>query len=151
MRRALGMGRALGFAGAVLAGAAFAGCLGDFDPPNLDSPRDPANSALPAAPAVTAAPAGCQSGSPRVRISWALDGGPETGGFQIYRSSAEAIDPGLLIASLPANADEFVDGLQPGAGLLPGLPYWYRVRTLSTEGLPGLRSAPDSATTPTCR
>ncbi len=131
-------------------GAMIAGCLGDFDPPNLDSPRDPGNGALPAAPAVIAAPAGCQGGVPRVRISWTLDAGPELGGFQVYRSSAEAIDPGLLVASLPANADDFVDGVQPGTGLLPGLPYWYRVRTLSTDGLPGLRSAPDSATAPAC-
>jgi hypothetical protein len=142
--------RALGLIAAVLIGATAAGCLGNFDPPNLDSPRDPANPALPAAPAISAVPSGCQGGNPRVRVSWSLDAGPETGGFQVYRSSAEFIDPGLLLASLPANAREFVDGVQQGSGLAGGLPYWYRVRTLSTDGLPGLRSAPDSATAPLC-
>ena len=142
--------RALGLTLVVLIGATVAGCLGDFDPPNLDSPRDPSNPALPAPPAITASPSGCQGGNPRVRVSWSLDAGPETGGFQVYRSSAESIDPGLLLASLPANARDFVDGVQQGSGLVGGLPYWYRVRTLSTDGLPGLRSAPDSATAPLC-
>jgi hypothetical protein len=126
-------------------------CLGDFDPPVLDSPRDPNNSSLPASPSITAAPLSCQSGFPRVRVSWTIDSGPEIGGFQVYRSTSQAIDPGLLIASLPANARDFEDGGRSSAALAGGSPYWYRVRTLNTDGIPGLRSAPDSVTAATCQ
>jgi hypothetical protein len=127
------------------------GCQGGFDPPALDNPRDPANSDLPPTPHVAASGAGCANGVPSVLVTWSVSNDPEITGFQVYRSSRENIDPGLLIASVPANARQFVDGVLQGTSpLVGGVPYWYRVRVLGPNATPGFRSTPDSAVTPVC-
>jgi len=135
-----------------LAVASALGCQGSFDPPALDNPRDPNNTDLPPVPAVSATPSGCDDGVPVVRITWSVTQDPTITGFQIYRSSRENIDPGFLVASTGATTREFQDGTLPGTSpLLENVPYWYRVRVLGKDGLPGFRSQPDSALTPSCR
>jgi len=148
-RRALARG-GLGLSMLAVVGAL--GCQGGFDPPSLDNPRDPNNTDLPPVPAVTATPIGCEDGVPVVRVTWSVTSDPSITGFQVYRSSRENIDPGFLVAATGASAREFRDGNLPGSSpLLESVPYWYRVRVLGTNGLPGYRSAPDSAITPSCR
>jgi hypothetical protein len=148
-RRALARG---GLGLCVLAALGGLGCQGGFDPPALDNPRDPNNTDLPPVPSVSASATGCDDGVPVVRVTWSVSNDPSITGFQVYRSSRENIDPGFLVAATGAGAREFMDGTLPGTSpLLENVPYWYRVRVLGANGLPGFRSQPDSAITPSCR
>jgi hypothetical protein len=145
--------RMLAIAAGLLAAMVLAACQGNFAPPRLASPRDPANGQLPSTPRdVRAEARACEDGAPRLRVTWEFDPTPELGGFQIYRAETASEDPGLLIASsVPAGDREFVDGAVPGPPpLAERMAYWYRVRALGTDDLPGLRSAPDSASAPDC-
>jgi hypothetical protein len=128
-------------------------CQGDFDPPVFDNPRDPASNQLPPIPTAEAARSDtCSGDAPLVFLSWSLIDTTGIQGYQIYRSDSADIDPGDLIAAVSISRREFTDG-RPLPGL-PGLdrrtPYWYRVRALSRDGVPGLRSAPIMVTTDSC-
>lgn len=129
-------------------------CQGDFDPPTFDNPRDPANNQLPPTPIIDSAVVDdCGNGGlPLVVLYWSILDTTGLQGFQIYRADTASVDPGDLIAALSSSQRQFTDG-RP----LPGLPplaaktsYWYRVRSLNREGVPGLRSAPRVAVTDSC-
>ena len=131
---------------------ALTACQGSFEAPSLTNPRDPANGDLPPTPAVIAQAEPClPSNPPTIKVDWSIANTPGLTGFQIYRASSGAEDPGLLVASVAADRRTFTDGTSPGVpGLSEQTTYWYRVRALDREGLPGLRSAPDSTTTFDC-
>jgi hypothetical protein len=127
-------------------------CQGTIEAPQLDNPRDPANGKLPPTPTVDAEAQPCIPAIPvTVKVDWQITSTPDLTGFQIYRAASTLEDPGLLVASVAADRRTFTDGASPG---VPGLSeltmYWYRVRALGQEGTPGLRSTPDSTTTPEC-
>jgi hypothetical protein len=130
----------------------FVSCQGTFDAPNLNNPRDPANEMLPPTPVINVTALPCLPMSqPRIRVDWTIQDTPELTGFQIYRAATAAEDPGLLVASVAASARTFDDGGSPGVpGLSERTTYWYRVRALGTQGIPGLRSASASTTTSDC-
>jgi hypothetical protein len=98
-------------------------------------------------------PTGCSPACPpEVRVTWTIDASDsELGGFQIYRAESAAAT-GQVIASVDRSERCLVDGDLPGVdGLDEGGVYWYRVRALSPSGIPGFRSAPDSAIAPACQ
>jgi hypothetical protein len=131
--------------------ALLAACQGDFEPPALDSPRDPANGQLPATPDMTGLTASCVDGEPEIRIQWSAADDPLLTGFQIYRGRSLSEDPGTLIATVPATARSFVDGAVGGIpGLAPNALYYYRMRALGRDGTPGLRSGAEATLTPPC-
>jgi hypothetical protein len=124
-------------------------CQGDFEPPALDSPLDPANGQLPATPEMSEPAPSCVDGTLQVRIDWTADD-PTLAGYQIYRSLLNE-DPGSLVASLPPDARTYVDGTTPGIpGLVPFTSYFYRIRALGRDGTPSLRSPARGCYTPAC-
>ncbi len=138
----------LALAGLLLLGAA---CQGDFAPPVLDSPRDPANGLTPPPPSISDLTVFCAGDEPQIRVQWTVVETTGLSGFQIYRSRSTGEDPGTLVASVPADRRDFLDGAAPGIpGLSPNSVYYYRVRALGVDGVPGLRSQPSSRVTSTC-
>ena len=128
-----------------------AGCQGDFEPPALDSPRDPANGQLPPTPTIRALTASCTDGDPQIQIEWSAADDPPLAGFQIYRGRSLTEDPGTLIATVPPVARSFVDRAVAGMpGLAPNSLYYYRMRSLGQDGTPSLRSAAAARVTPPC-
>lgn len=126
-------------------------CMGDFEPPALDSPRDPANGQLPSVPVILDLTASCAGGEPEIQIEWSAADDTSLTGFQIYRGRSLTEDPGTLIATVPAAARSFVDGPVAGIpGLAPSSRYYYRMRALGRDGTPGLRSGAETDSTPPC-
>jgi hypothetical protein len=137
----------------ILVAAWVAGCEGDFDPPVFDSSRDPANNQLPPTPTIDELESqSCTGGDPLVTLSWSIVDTTGIQGYQVYRSAAADIDPGNLIAAVSSTQQEFTDGQPlPGLpGLAPDALYWYRVRALSRDGVPGFRSERDTVRTRAC-
>jgi hypothetical protein len=141
-------------AAGLAAGAVMIGCQGDFDPPAFNSPRDPSNNQLPPTPVIDSVRVdNCGNGGlPLAVLYWSILDTTGLQGYQIYRADTSSVDPGDLIAAVSSAQRQFTDG-RP----LPGLPplsiktsYWYRVRALNRDGLPGLRSAPRVAVTDSC-
>ena len=138
-------------AGLLMALVLGAACQGDFEPPALDSPRDPANGQLPATPTISGLTTSCADGDPVIEVDWAAEEDPSLTGFQVYRARSLEEDPGVLVATVGPAARSFVDGAVPGIpGLAPNALYYYRVRSLGPDGLPSLRSAAAARVTPPC-
>jgi hypothetical protein len=126
-------------------------CMGDFEPPVLDSSLDPANGELPPVPVIGDPTASCVDGELEIRVPWSVADDPSLTGFQIYRARSLTEDPGTLVATVAGTTRSFVDGPVAGIpGLAPTTPYYYRVRALGVDGLPGLRSGAAEEVTPPC-